>query len=348
MKYNFLLMGFTCSLLLASCSNDVNESIPQKVDEIKVQQPEEEYVTVSLGVGGDFISTESDANTRGTATDDIYGINIYYDKDKDNVIDDIYGYGIFNNKDDMKVTLLSRHKYRFECTLVKNGANSLFYGQAFNNTFSGYAYPFQTNNSGTTMLENKFILGTNAYLSGIKSGLAHNITTETPSTKNATIIGINRFYGETDNYEPVDGGKVDIFLKRTIFGAKFIISGVEEGTVTASCGDIWQKTVTTDDEGDAMIYSYPDVYDGWLNDTELTYTLSLSYVSDRGRQWDYEKTQEITFKRNVLTTVNINVDPDLSAAFTVLTSNEEFIDNTIDLYINASGLIDVWVNPEEE
>ena len=342
MKLKSVLTFATCLLAFTACSTDENEIVPVN------DNPKEEPIVVSLNMGGDGVVT-SEAETRGTATNDIYGINVYYDKESDGTIDDVYAYGLFNNKEDMTITLLTRHVYRFECSLVKNGANTLFYGQAFSNKYSGYCFPFQTSSSNSTMVENKFNIGTGVYLSGMKSGAAHLSSVTSPSTTNAnSYASISRFYGETDNYTPVEGGQVDIFLKRTVFGAKFIISGMAEGTLTAKCGKFWSKKVTADEEGDAIIYSYPDVYDCWQNDSEHEVTLTLKYVSRRGNQWNFDKTQQITFKRNTLTTVNINVDPDLSSATTTLTAEDFGDDNNIDLYINASGLIDIWVNPNEE
>lgn len=342
MKYKFYLLPLLCMFIMAACSSDETENI--------IAPPNEspEMYTVSLNFSGD-IEVSQEPLGRGTATNDVYGINVYYDKEKDGDCNDIYGYGVFNNEEDMNIALLAGYKYKFECTLVKNGINTLYIGQAFSNKYTGVCYPFQTNSSYSTEIGNKFIIGTAAYLSGIKSGKAH-LAGVTPSTSNYdSYASINRFYGETDNYTPSKGGEVVIYLKRVIFGAKFVITGVQEGTLEASCGSFWSKTTTTDDAGVETIYSYPDVYNCWKNESNLTETVTLKFTSDRGKIWNLSGSQSVTFKRNVMTTVNINVSPDLSSGTFTLTEEPLEVDpNYIDLEINGEGIIDTPVNPEDE
>lgn len=338
-------MSLLCIFLMAACSSDETENIVTPPDE------KPEMYMISFNFCGD-IEVSQEVLGRGVATDDVYGFNVYYDKEKDEVIDDLYAYGVFDNKEDMNIALLSGYKYKFECTLVKSGKKTLYYGQAFNNAYTGVCYPFQTGSSGSsgsTIIGNKFLIGTVNYLSGIKNGNAHLASVGTPNHSNSNAYAsINRFYGETDNYTPVKGGEVTIYLKRVVFGAKFVITGVQEGSLTASCGSFWSKTTTADDEGAATIYSYPDVYDCWKNESNLTETVTLKFTSDRGTLWNLSSSRTVTFKRNVMTTVNINVSPDLSSGTFTLT--EEALEenaNFIDLGINSDGIIDTQVTPSE-
>ena len=309
-----------------------------------------EEVTVSLKLSGDFdVIVDQDPLTKaGPASTDAYGINVYYDKEGNGATDDIYAYGLFDNVADMTITLLSNHKYRVCCNLVKDARNTLYFGQAFNNTYSGYAYPFQTNSSNSTLLNNKFIIGTGTYFKGFSSGSAHIATTTSPSTSNATAYAsINRFYGETDQYEPVPNGTIDVYLKRVVFGAKFVVSGLQEGSLSVNCGSFFSKSYTSDSVGDETIYTFPNVYDTWLNGLPLVGTVSISYSSDRGTLWNMSQSQDVQFKRNVMTTVNIQLNPDLSGATFTLTEEQMDDDNDIDLGINTDGLIDIIVNPED-
>lgn len=248
-----------------------------------------EEMTVSLNLTGDFdVEVEQNPLTKaGTFSNDAYGINVYYDKEGDGTTDDIYAYGVFDNVSDMSITMLSNHKYRVCCTLIKDARTALYFGQAFNNTYSGYCYPFQTNASGSTLLNNKFIIGTSTYLSGMSSGNAHIASTTSPSTSNATKnASVNRFYGETDQYEPVPNGTIDVYLKRVVFGAKFVISGVEEGSLEVTCGDFFNKTYKADDPGAEQIYSFTDTYTCWQKETPMVVTISFTYTSDRGSFWN--------------------------------------------------------------
>ena len=308
-----------------------------------------EEVTVSLNISGDFdVEVVQDPLTKAGSSDDAYGINVYYDKEGDGTTNDIYAYGLFDNVADMTITLLSNHKYRVVCNLVKDARNTLFFGQAFNNTFSGYAYPFQTNSSNSTLLNNKFIIGTSTYFTGFGSGNAHRANTASPSTSNyQTYARVNRFYGETDKYEPVPNGTIDVYLKRVVFGAKFVVSGLKGGSLSVTCGDFFSGTYSKDNDGTETIYTFPDVYDTWKNGLPHVATVSISYTSNRGRLWNLSKSQDVQFKRNVMTTVNVQLNPDLSGTSLSITEEEMGDDNDIDMGINTDGLIDIIVNPED-
>lgn len=289
----FLLLG-VFAFLLSSC----NKEIPK--------EETRETITVSLGFSGD-ISVSNEPLTKGTPTNDLYGINVYYDVNKDGNIGTAYAYGLFDNTEDMTIPLLSGHKYKFECTMVRNGKTLLE-----SSNIGKYEAPFGQ------ILENQFIIGTTT-MNGIKVGSAwmkgDAANTETPK--------LDRYYGETTNYVPTVDGTATINLLRTVFGAKFIVTGlVNDGTLTAYCAKdantssekYWTLTTTENIEGTPIIYTFPDVYGCWAS--QQTYTLdgvaSIYYDSNRGEGWDISKTQTITWKRNTLTTVTINVAPDTS------------------------------------
>ncbi|NLI71532.1 MAG: hypothetical protein GX361_02220 [Bacteroidales bacterium] len=347
--YLFLLLPIVT--LFVSCEKD-NGSIDIN------PTSEDEYYQVSFDFGGDiFVEQKQLGNTNTTTTEmkksptlasasasDIYGINVYYDKEKDGTPNDVYAYGVFDNVGYMNIKLLSGHKYSFTCTLVKNGKNDLYYGQAYRQSYPGFCMPFLTSKNIPSMLENKFITGS-VQLSGIKNGATHTKDIASPNSSNAnSYANVDRYYGETTNYTPVDGGKVLINLKRTVFGAKFIIEGVREGTLTASCGSFWNKTTNTDVTEAEKIYSFPNVYSSWM-ENPITEKLNLSFKSSIGSQWDLASTKDIVFKRNMLTTVRIVVSPDLASASVSFSEESMDEDNFIDLEINSDGLIDTPVTP---
>ena len=322
----FFILGFLFVLVFVSCGRN---------------NPDGEYIDVSLSFGGEVTVNIEPLGKAGTPTNDLYGINVYYDKNKDGNINTAYGYGLFDNIPDMTISLLSGYKYKFECTLVKDGKTKL---QSSN--VGKYEAPFGQ------LLENKFTLGTTAVMGGIKSGSSRlkgeSSDTETPK--------LDRYYGEITNYVPSKGGRVTINLVRTVFGAKFVVTGlVNDGTLTASCAKdgfsdsekYWSLTTTENFEGNTIIYTFPDVYACWQNKDSYTLngTVSIKYDSNRGDWWDISKHQTVTWKRNTLTTVTISVSPDFSGG--TFTFNEEQMDsdNVIDLGINGDGLIDVNVDP---
>ena len=325
-----------CTLFFMSCSNV--ENIPEK----EMTQEPESY-TISLGVGD---GTESRA-----ADGTIYGINVYFDKQKDGIQNDIYAYGLFDDQSKMNLTLLSGYKYKFVCSAVKDGKSKLYYGPYDRNTFSGYAAPFQTGSSSSTMLENKFITGVTTSLSGLGSGTAVRKSGDA-SYYSSTYPSIERYYGEYSDYQPVKNGTVNIPLKKTYFGSKLVVKGKLDGKVTVTCKigstQIWSKTTTEELQEEGSIRSYSDVYDCWKNESNLSATITMTYDSNRGGYWDLSNSKTITFKRNVMTTITVNVTPDYSSGtFSVL--EEELEDeNFIDFGINDEGELDITVKPEEE
>jgi|GEM_PF-3596593 hypothetical protein len=328
-----LLLSLTTILFLGSSC--------QKADSQKVDG---KPITVSLNLTGDFdVSVDMDPITKAS-TNDIYGVNVLWDPSGNGTINSYYGYGLFDNVQDMHITLLSHHKYTFQVTLIKNAKNTLFYGQAFNNSYSGFCYPFQTNNSGSTMITNEFVLGSGAYLSGMSSGNAHLKDQSSPSNSNATPnASVNRFYGSTANYEPVANGTVDVYLKRYVFGANIIITGVTDsgGSLNVSCGNWLNKTITSDFELGEQIHTLSYI----ASETE-NQTINLTFTSNHGKPWNLSKSQVVTFKRNVMTTVNITLNPDLSGALFDFIE-EELDENDINMGINTDGYIDIDVNPED-
>ena len=325
----------------------------QKAEDVKSVRGEE--VLVSLNLTGDYnVDVSQSPLTKASAsTNDAYAINVYYDKEGDGNQDDIYAYGLFDNVADMTITLLSNHKYKFICTLVKDARNTLYFGQAFNNTYSGYAYPFHTTASNSTQITNKFIIGTSTYFSGLGDSNSHFASTTSPSTSNYSRYaeGVNRFYGVTSGYEPVPNGTIDIYLKRTVFGARFVVTGLAEGYLDVTAKNSSEKAFyigrfTKNAEVEGTIYTFPSVSGVYSNDLPHVANISLSYVSDRGGLWNISQNKDIQFKRNVMTTVNIELNPDLSGAVFSVTEEEMDAENVIDMGINTDGLIDVVVKPE--
>ena len=295
------------------------------------------------------------AYAKASADQGIYGVNVYFDKEKDGTTNDIYAYGVFDNVSDMTITLLSGYKYRFACTFVKNEEQSLYYGQYGGNTYQGYAEPFQTNNSSSTQLGNSFVYSNNTgeYLSGIGYGDAVVYDLMTGEAYTQSYPSVHRYYGELDSFTPVVGGVATIPLKKTVFGLKLIVKGVPEGSlkavVSANGTNLLEKTVTESDYiSSSDLHSFTNVYECWKNESDIPGKVAWAFTSDRFYQWNMSASRSITFKRNVLTTITVSVTPDSASGSISLV--EEALDdtNTINMGINTDGLIDIIVNPETE
>lgn len=388
MKKLFL---FALVAFAIGCSKDAGTDEPQTPDQPS-EQPE--MVTVSFAVQGDVTIEEdplpiSRATGEETESTDLYGINIYYDGDKDGLINDVYGYGLFDNVADMTVSLLTGYKYKFVCSLVKDGKNKILKGFSsyyqgnsdYYSAYEGYGAPFWKSRrlfeensysysyaySGTsfkdapTILENKFVLGTGFHLTGLGQGWGHE--------KNKSYIDCyrdnfthyflaDRYYGETTDYIPKEGGVVNISMKRCGFGAKFVVTGVTDGTVGFDVGgniygaNLSKSGITSDTTYEGEIYTYDNVYDCWQKamegqDFSQDFTLYITWKRGNGVTQTFDPLT-VTFKRNILTTVNIRLNGgDTNNSFNLDIDNTEMGEENTDFDVDAGDMTDTPVDPTE-
>ena len=125
---------------------------------------------------------------------------------------------------------------------------------------------------------------------------------------------------------------------------KLVINKANSGgniSVTGLWGDLEQTVSATQGyEGNIVIYTLPNIY----YDT-FSKKIEVKYDSGKGSEWDLSQSADITFKRNTLTTITINVSADNSTAGISTTEEEWNPDNIIDLEVNTNGVIDTPVNP---
>ena len=96
---------------------------------------------------------------------------------------------------------------------------------------------------------------------------------------------------------------------------------------------------------DENIFTFRNVYDCWKNETPYKTYISVNFNDNAtGSQNSLSGGTYVTFKRNTLTTITINITP--TSGFSI---NEEdwSEDNLIDLKINTDGVIDTPVEPTE-
>lgn len=316
------------AICLASCTKNTDQMDMGK------------YVTVSLSPSA--IGVEEEPMSRASESSDVYGINIYYSSNGSDY-SNVYAYGLFDNIEDMTVSLLTGYYYKFVCSMVKNGKSTLY------NSSDVFYYPFQNNSQLYTILDNKFVTGGSVYLTGLASGNAHLIGGGAPTETNyETTPGLDRYYGETTNYQPITGGSVDITLKRAVYGVKFIVNGMSDGIgyLSVSCPGVSLRT-SKNCETDAVVRSFDNLRTCWSSG-QATLPVNISY-SMKGLEWvgddgSLEWNENVVFKRNYLTTVTINVSfPKGKIEFNL---EETLLDeNEIDLGIGNNGFIDIVVNP---
>lgn len=335
-------MALFVAVAICGCEKVSNDIAPTN------DQQEEETVTVSLGLGGEITISETPlSRTAGSETDskDIYAINVFYDKEKDGVTDDVYSGGLFDNTNDMVITLLTGYKYRFECTYVPNGKDFDYYNGATSYTFDN------------RIINNEFAAGLsfkNMYFGTALSGTNYSKTKDYPSASYHRYygkIGVDRYYGEVSNYSPKANDRVTIEMIRCVFGLRINVSGLTDGSLyIGKCfGDEYIETVTSDGLArDISFRSFIDVYKCWKSYQDYQVTESMRIIWTRGNGVTQDLgSQNITVKRNVLTTVNINlVGSSTNNSIGLDVKSGDMGNSTIDININADGTVDTNIDPQ--
>lgn len=323
-KTLILLMGIG---LLLSCSKDtviVDEPIGPK-----------EY-TVSLGFSGE-ITEISESPLRSTESNDLYGIQVYAIPTQGSSDYKPYAYGLFDDKASMTIKLLEGYEYKFISTMIVDGKIRL------NSYNESYYAPFYTNDN--TPLRNAFTYSSSKEMNGLSHGWAN--------LKNPTSIfyrpNLDRYYGQVEGYAPSENGSVSINMKRVVFGIKVVIEGMTDGQVKVSLSeapDLYIDYPTTEIQDLFTFFNtYPYQNSLWTNDDySETITLSVNWLKEDGAEVPIV-TQDVLFKRNMLTTIRVKIsDAQLDNSLTLTTESTEMGDGgTIEL--EGDGGIDTPVDP---
>ena len=389
--------------LLAMCIVSCNRvEIDATAGTEDTQQSVGETVNVSFAFKGDITIEESPlfkAAGEETESTDLYGISVYYDKERDGNIDDVYGYGLFDNIADMNISLLTGYKYKFVCSLVKDGKNEVAYNnyRFYYNTYSysstkGYCLPFCNSSlsyredsfdyyydSDTpTPVGNEFILGSSSHLTGLGKGGTNNFKAgeDTEIYGNKTYSWnydnggykqypeTDRYYGETTDYVPTEGGVVPIEMKRCVFGMKLNVTGVIDGSLRIFFNDYSGSTtsyysayividdITSDYSAEELIYTFEDIYQCWsdaMRSNTYYKDMYMHIVWNRGNNVTQTlETKQVSFKRNVLTTVNVNLNGASDEnGFNLDIESGEMTDENVDFEFDAGDMEDTPVEPTE-
>lgn len=324
------------SALIISCSSGA--------DEIETKQPEEpktaEMIDINLVFGGDPITiSESPLSRAGETKKKIYGINVYY-REGSNGYYSNYAYGLFDNVADMKISLISKYNYKFECTIVQDDKDELYVN--YNGTY--YYYPFYYG----VNLENKFYVSTTSgfYLDRIKSG--NSTVKNGTSMREKGYPCTDRLYGELENYTPTDGGTAVINMKRTAFGIKLVVTPPADGNLEINFGDYLREVVSSTETTKTIetLCTFNTVYDCWKQQEDYTqdFSLNLTWKRANGATQTFNKT--ITMKRNVKTTVNVSVAGATGdSSIGINEENNAMGTATVDASFNGGNSGDNNVNP---
>lgn len=329
MKKILLLLAIILPFLLTGCSG---ENSP--IEELPTPPIDPKEYIVSLGFSGEITNIEESPLSRAVGND-LYGIQVYSmpvsSTDKSNYKP--YAYGQFDDKSKMTIKLLGGYKYKFESTMVVDGKTKMKYG--FFIYGKGGKWGETTNLFVTTVSE---------WMSGIGLSDIHIKTEEEKMYRPS----VDRYYGDAFDYVPSDNGSVSIKMNRVVFGARFISEGLTDGSLSISIEKTSGLSIAypeTESQGIFSLYSggYYDIK--WNKDdySEII-PISISWTKADGAVIPLIN-QDITFKRNKLTTITVKVK-DNSINNSVDVSNESTpMGDGGNITIDAGNGTDTGVTP---
>ena len=176
--------------------------------------------------------------------------------------------------------------------------------------------------------------------SGVSVGNV-SLVGHTGSFKHANI---DRYYGESGDYIPENNKKVEIDMKRTTFGIKYA-TDLSEGSLKIALDGAPEVVINHPQTDHEDIYSFHYVQSVFTNNnnsetipTTITWTKTDGVVVPLG-------THNITFKRNVLTTVTIKV-ADVTTENGIGFELETTEMGTEDITIENGEIVDTNATPE--
>ncbi|MCR5710498.1 MAG: hypothetical protein K6G79_08465 [Bacteroidales bacterium] len=344
---------FTIAILLTGCSEmPVNE-----------EKEEKEYV-ITFHLSGEIATSETPL-TKSLSNEDLLFIQVYRGADA-------FACGVFDNLESMKLNLKQgNEKYRMIFSLVKNGKNLLgnqqvmyyardmvYYNRSVNAISPGGDSDFfaiDGSASSEIMAINEFwynsvrkytyydLNGQNKTV-GNRSLKFRNITTSSfrrGEINNAIDSSVpvpcdDWFYGEIADYSPNGSSdELSINLVRTGFKFKYSVSGITDGEVTISIGELisgrssfreyMSNTITTASySSEECFYSFNDIRSAWLypDDYSITYRIYVTWHRGIGITQNLGMA-DVQIKRNCLNNIKINLGSNDQSAGMNLTVEAE-------------------------
>jgi hypothetical protein len=342
--FTMILCAYTLtSLIFYSCSDGSTSSNQEPKTTSK------EY-TVHLGFGGEITNISTTPLTKVVDADtDLYGIQVYSCPAADSISPTYtyYATGLFNDKSDMTINLLQGYIYKFACTMVVDGKDKIWHYLTNNNEYY-YSAPFNLSSGGTDTLNNKFIYSTTNCMNGLTDGFAYFYNNGSYTTKYRP--NVDRYYGELTDFVPADNKSATISMKRVVFGAKFNAEGLTGGKLNISMKDAPDIYITYPDTTTQGIFTLenPNYYSNsmaWTGDNySESISTSITWTKADGATVPLA-TQDITFKRNMLTTITVKVNDTSTKSGITLSTESTGMGDGGSVTINGSSSGSTTVNP---
>lgn len=277
----------------------------QQAQEI-ITPDKESRIMIKIALSGDFVTlpevpidpTSDENSLSRNSTGDLYAIQVYSSQ-KPTLPYAKYAYGLFDDMSNIEIELSDRMYYRFVASLVKGGRSEL------KQVAAGYGDPFSID-LRPTPVGNQFIYSSLISMSGLTLGKA----TMAVDSKFYDRPPTDRYVGELVDFQPSVGARVEVKLKRVVFGIRLFSEDLTQGYVELLV------------EGAPSIFIYPE-----SSQTEAVFTLKGSPWNNNWIEDNYaesvlcrakwyrtgfapqplgpEKGRQITFKRGYRTPIKI-------------------------------------------
>lgn len=341
-----VMIAIMMCMSFASCGNE---------DVVALEEPQnDDYITVGLGCTGEFLEF-SDSPMSRTAEDALYGIQVFaLTKSGTNEDETItyynstpYAYGMFTSLENIKIKLLRGKQYRFDVGIA---IDPFKYGQEhwFHETYN------QNQNKDFTYSSQQEVYPT------AHSGYASHYTEYLH----------DRYYGELEIYTPTENENINIYTKRVGYGVKYETTGLKTGeTLTIEVSKPYDEsslyTVEIGNEPHDGIYTFSNILSAWY-DTYNEYVgphpetgnpmyNTLSYRSEKKLAISWNKadgnvipmgTYDVTFKRNVKTTIRINAENlNIENGIKVFKEEASMVDDKYIYEITGGSVVEIPVTP---
>ena len=332
----FLGTALIATFICVACSNE--EIVPEEQDA--------KYVTVDLGVTGEYLKvSESPMDTRTTSTlKDLIGIQVYQISENGDLSD--YAWGVFTSLENVKIKLIKDKKYKFETSIIVDG----------------YGCPEHLGHTNIPNWNTCYGFGMDHRPIGTDFNYSYTEVWDFFNFYNINAaIGEDQykhdhFYGELAEYTPTENGIVTIEAKRTAYGAHYIAEGLTEGSVKIDVNNsnsnyYYSLNLTANSPENNGIFTFNYIEEAWrgreIYNENGSYTL-VNYSSPKKLNISWTKADgsttplgafDITFKRNVKTTIIIKVADPSQQNGIVITKTETRMSEDENKYVIEGGTI---------
>ncbi len=284
------------------------------------------YVQVKLGFTGESPNITTTPMTKADDAKDWYQIQVY-SAPAGSTSYSYYGYGFFDSTDNMIINLKEGYQYKFVADMIVDASKKI--------------YKFCLVNSGWAAIGNSFYFSADEHIRYLGKGYLY--MSRPSDTYNRPDV--DRFYGITEGYVPEEGGSVSISMKRVSFGAKFVAKEFTSGSLEIQIDQSPTKTLKSSDGAQCdMIVSFDNTSAAYSRDEySENIAVNIIWVKEDGVRTPIVS-QDITFVRNHLTTIEFEVKESAQSNSFNITADEEW-ENGETIAAGGDGT-NTGVNPE--